>query len=217
MGVIGSALGIRWMDPLAALGVAAMVLHMGFGGIADALGQLTDTCDKSVVKAVRQAANRVSGTTKVSGCRARAMGSHWYVEVEVFPDEYVESASAVDNLAARVQYEVLSSVKDASECLVRVRQTPELEADQIAHMVQLQTPREIDVHARKVLDEHLPEVEAVTRTMTHFVSESPSVEVWIKVSPDKTVFECQDIALKARRLLMGEHSNLAWAKVHLAL
>jgi len=212
VGVVGARLGVPALDPLAALGVAAMVFQMGGGIAADAIGQLTDTTDEAIVAAVKRAARSVTGTTEVCSARARAMGSHWLVEVEVIADSLVSSASAADYFAAKVQYAVLAAVSDAKECLVRVR-TSTARCPMVAR---LSTPHEIDARVREVLAAE-PEINAVMRTMAHFEGLAPSVEVWIKVSPNSTVFDCQRIATGARNALLATDLSLADAQVHLAL
>lgn len=212
VGVAGSWFGIRCLDPIAALGVAIMVFRMGADVAVDALGQLTDTTDDSIVSAVKRAAAKVSGTAGVKNVRARAMGSTWLAEVEVLPDEFVQSASAADHLAARVQCAVRAAVPDASECLVRVN-TGNFGCEAMARMP---TPREIDVQVKQLL-KALPEIHATTRTMTHFLDGAPSVEVWIKVSPEHSIGECTQIAERARSVLLAGESSLVSAQVHLAL
>jgi len=212
IGVLGSWLGVRWLDPLAALVVAGMVLCMGAGIAADALGQLTDTTDEAIVAAVETAARGVTGATSVSGARARAMGSHWLVDLEVVPDEFVLSASAADHLAARVRQAVLGAVEDAQECLVHVRTS----TTQTAPVAHLPTPREIDSRVRQAL-EALPEIRSVVRTLTHFDKLAPSVEVLMEIARASTVSDGCRIADSARSAIHASLPEVASVQVHLAL
>lgn len=212
VGVLGAQLGLRWLDPLAAVVVAAMVIRMGAGAAADALGQLTDTTDEAIVAAVERAARSVEGTTSVCDVRARAMGSHWLVDMEVVPDEFVLSASAADHLALRVRQAVLAAVKDAKECLVRVRTS----ATQCPMVARLPTPQEIDSVVRHAL-ETVPDIKAVARTMTHFDALAPSVEILLEVSPACTVSDGRRIAENARNAVLASRPGLSSVEVHLAL
>jgi cation diffusion facilitator family transporter len=211
VGVAGSRLGLRSLDPLAAIGVAVMVFNMGLGISVDALGQLTDTTDEKLVGLVKQAARRVVGPTRVLGARARAMGSSWLAEVEVEPDQFVASATAVDHLAAKVRVAVLDAVPTIDECMVNVRSS----VARSRILASLATPQELDERVRATLAK-LPEVE-VTRTMAHFVNFEPSVDVWVKVRPARTVDECHGTAARARTLLLDSVRDISSAEFHLVL
>jgi len=217
VGVVGSWWGITWFDPFAALLVAGMVLNMGVGVALDAMGQLTDTTDEAIVGSVRRAAQAVVGIGNVSTTRARAMGSHWLIDMEVVPDEFVLTASAADQLAARVRHAVLSEVGDAKECLVHVRTpaTPLIGATD-GQVVGLPTPREIDSSVRGAL-EAIPGIKAVTRTLAHFDANAASVEVLVEVPSGCTVSEGRQLAESARGAILGSQPNLASVQIHLAL
>lgn len=214
VGVAGARFGMRALDPVAALVVAGMVFKMGVNIAADALGQLTDTTDRGIVTAVERAARGVPGVAAVFRARARAAGSHWLVEVDVMPGQFVTSLSAADHLAACVQHTVLNKVKDAVECLVRVR-TSTLPCPTCTLDVS-PTPQEIDASVRGCL-QAVPGVKAVSRTMTHFSASFPSVEVWIEVASDRSVEHCSHIASAARDAILSSEPALQQALIHLAL
>lgn len=214
VGVWGARLGFPLLDPVAALGVSLMIMKMGVEVATDALGQLTDTTDEAMVYKIKRAARSVQGAKAVLSAKARSMGSHWLVEVEVSPDEHVRTASAADQLAACVQHAVLEAVADAKECSVRVRSgTPQ---GSCSRAPAAPTPREIDEKAREVI-EATPGIEGVAMTMTKFQRFAPSVDVFIRVAPERTVAECGALAESARRALLAEEPKLTEVNVHLAL
>uniref|UniRef100_A0A7S2QIL7 Cation efflux protein cytoplasmic domain-containing protein n=1 Tax=Zooxanthella nutricula TaxID=1333877 RepID=A0A7S2QIL7_9DINO len=178
-----------------------MVLKMGAGVAVDALGQLTDTTDDSIVAAVKRAARGEASVAEVLGARARAAGSSWLVEVEVVPDRFVVSASAMDHLAANVQRAVIASVPDVTECLAMVH-TGAFRGPAAAL---LPTPRMIDKHVRETV-EHAPGNLAVSRTVAHFAGAKPSVEVWVDVSQSCTLAEGAATAAAARDALIASEA-----------
>jgi len=209
-GVAGAFLGLPWLDPLAACAVGIMVLNMGFGGVADAVGQLTDTTDEDVVRTVERAARSVPCVLSVSGVRARAMGSSWLAEVTVIPNMYVITASAAEHLGALVQKAVLKAVPDTTECSVRVRSCSRRE------LSRLPTPLQIDGQVKCAML-RVPEIQGVTRTMTHFEEGAPWVEVWIEVAPTLSVSDCKRVAQDAHTELLASEPHIAKAEFHLAL
>jgi len=212
VGVIGARFGQPILDPIAALVVAGMVLKMGAGVAVDALGQLTDTTDDAIVAAVKRAARGVASVAKVPGARARAAGSSWLVEVEVMPDMFVVSASAMDHLAARVQRAVLDAVADVKECLVRVHTG----AFQRHAADQLPTPRDIDRHVRETLA-HAPGSPGVSRVVAHFTERKPSVEVWVDVPRHRTLSEGAATAAAARDALLASELGFDVVQIHVEL
>lgn len=213
IGVIGTLFGFPILDPLAAIGVAVMVLRMGAGIAVDALSQLTDTTDEGIVRSVEAAALLVPGAVSVNEVRARAMGSHWHVETVVTPSTFVLSVTAAAHLAAQVRRGVLSAVPQVQECMVRVHSST---IEHLSKLEQLPDPQEVDTQVRQVLGA-VPEVREVKRTMTHYdiTTLSPVVEVWIEVSPELSIFECKLIAESSRRMLLD--SELAFSSVHIHL
>ena len=73
VGIGGSLLGLKWLDPLAGIAVGSMVLWMGLRILFEALAQLTDTSDYEVVQAVREVAGGVDGIENVDHIRSRSM------------------------------------------------------------------------------------------------------------------------------------------------
>ena len=119
VGIGGSLLGWRVLDPLAGLVVAAMVAAMGVRIGADALAQLTDTADYLLVQRATKSAEKVVGVERVSEVRNRGMGGTALVDLAIQVDPLL-SASAAHKVAEEVRYAVLDDGDDISEVLVHV-------------------------------------------------------------------------------------------------
>ena len=119
VGIGGSLMGWRVLDPLAGLVVAAMVAAMGVRIGADALAQLTDTADYLLVQRATKSAEKVVGVERVSEVRNRGMGGTALVDLAIQVDPLL-SASAAHKVAEEVRYAVLDDGDDISEVLVHV-------------------------------------------------------------------------------------------------
>lgn len=83
LGIAGSILGYRRLDPLAGLLVAGMVSWMGLRIAFEAIAQLTDTSDYAVVQAVESVAREVDGINSVDHIRSRSMGGNNMVDLAI--------------------------------------------------------------------------------------------------------------------------------------
>eukprot|EP00929_Paragymnodinium_shiwhaense_P112209 TRINITY_DN80472_c0_g1_i1.p1 TRINITY_DN80472_c0_g1~~TRINITY_DN80472_c0_g1_i1.p1 ORF type:complete len:554 (+),score=94.35 TRINITY_DN80472_c0_g1_i1:50-1711(+) len=211
LGILGARFGVSTFDPLAALGVAILVLRMGASVGADALAQLTDTTDESVVRVAKHAA-MVSGTAGVYGVKARAMGSHWQIELTVVPSQTGISISAGNHLAARVRKAVMTALPSTEACMVCVRCGSEDKLPQPG----LPCPDQVDSQVKRALAD-VEGVQGVSRTVTHYTKQSSIVEVWVDFPAEHRVSECASIAEEARRKILASAPHFAEAHIHLAL
>jgi cation diffusion facilitator family transporter len=94
VGIIGSRIGMPWLDPLAALAVGGLVLKTAWGIFRDASHVLTDGFDETDLEKLRQAIGQINGVQAVKDLRARAHGSNVLIDVVV---EVYQDLSVVDS------------------------------------------------------------------------------------------------------------------------
>ena len=169
VGIGGSLLGWRVLDPLAGLVVAAMVAAMGVRIGADALAQLTDTADYLLVQRATKSAEKVVGVERVSEVRNRGMGGTALVDLAIQVDPLL-SASAAHKVAEEVRYAVLDDGDDISEVLVHVDVSLHDASCplQVQALHSARTPVDVEAQARDVLLNSSPEVVEVPRVVVHY-------------------------------------------------
>jgi cation diffusion facilitator family transporter len=107
-GVVGSKLGVKFLDPVAAIVIAIIILRIGFKVSWSSINELLDiTPDSEILVKIRKTAQSVTGVEHVKRFRARKTGPYIYVDVEI---EIDESMSVLES--HKVAEEVKSSLRN---------------------------------------------------------------------------------------------------------
>lgn len=106
-GVAGARLGIRVLDPIAAIFVAVIILRIGFSVSRGALNELLDISpEPKTLEKIKETAQSVSGVEHIGRFRARKTGPYIYVDIEVEIDEsmtVLDSHSAAEEVKSRLR------------------------------------------------------------------------------------------------------------------
>jgi cation diffusion facilitator family transporter len=116
---IGSIAGADWMDPMAGLVVAVMILVMLRRSAGRILGRLLDAVDPDLVDQAEATARRVSGVMAVGDVRMRWHGHRVLITmlVEVDPEATVRRGHEI---AQNVTHELMHAFPFAVDALVHV-------------------------------------------------------------------------------------------------
>lgn len=106
-GIVGSQLGWRWMDPVAGLAVALVILRTAWQIGIEAAHTLTDGFDAEALQRIRAQVAQVDGVLQVRQLRARHLGNTVAVEatVAVSPHLGVTEAHVISD---RVEHMLLA-------------------------------------------------------------------------------------------------------------
>ena len=199
VGIAGSLMGWRFLDPLAGVLVAGMVSWMGIRISIEALGQLTDTSDYGVVQAVESVAREVEGVNSVDHIRSRSMGGSSLVDLAIQVDPKM-SASSAHRLAEEVRLRVMDDASELadepiSEVLVHVDTAPHDSTcplqTSVMGALRSHTAVEADVRSELLL---LPEVTAVPRVQVFYLDGGLAVEAQCRMLEHLTVSELREVA-----------------------
>lgn len=106
VGVLGARMGLPWLDPLAGLVVAGVIIRTAYHIGIDSARSLMDGFDVASQKELRRRAAGVAGVVRVHSLRARSVGNLVYVDVTigVKPNLTIVEAHAVsDGVEAALQ------------------------------------------------------------------------------------------------------------------
>ncbi len=111
IGIMGSLLGVRWLDPVAAGLVGLMVGKMGFSFTWDALQDLSDRAlDEDATERMRSLLLATPGVRDVHGLRTRKMGDMALVDAHILVDPTL-SVSEGHYIAERARKEILKEAR----------------------------------------------------------------------------------------------------------
>jgi hypothetical protein len=150
-GIIGAMLGLPWADPVAAIGVAAMILYVAFRIGKESVEELIDTAvDPKTQEEARQTIMAVPGVLDTHELRTRRMGSQVYADVHIRVAQFI-SVSEGHHIGDKV----MKALKDRFEQMTDVVVHIDSEDDSVPPVVDTQPQRpEIERGVVSVLDRH---------------------------------------------------------------
>jgi len=120
-GIVGAKLGVHVLDPLAAVLVAALILHSSLKGIWEAMQGLMDkSLEPEVLQRMEAAALGVDGVAGVGPVKSREIGQRIWVELDVFTagDQTLQDA---EQLRREVTQALRGCVDRPGEVVVHLR------------------------------------------------------------------------------------------------
>jgi hypothetical protein len=144
-------LGLPWADPVAAIGVAAMILYVAFRIGKESVEELIDTAvDPKTQEEARQTIMAVPGVLDTHELRTRRMGSQVYADVHIRVAQFI-SVSEGHHIGDKV----MKALKDRFEQMIDVVVHIDSEDDSVPPVVDTQPQRpEIERGVVSVLDRH---------------------------------------------------------------
>jgi len=217
VGIAGSLLGCRILDPLAGIVVAGLVSWMGIRIGVESLSQLTDTSDYDMVERIGDIARGVPGVKGVNHIRCRSMGGSSLVDLAIQVDPML-SASCAHRLAEEVRWTVADKQEGVSEVLVHVDTTAhDVTCPLQDSIVQRLRPHtQVEEQVREKLLE-IDEITSVPRVQVHYLPEGLAIEAQAAMLEDLTISELRPIADRARRRLLASATDISSVRIGLSL
>ncbi len=121
IGIAGAIfLHIHWLDAIAAIIVAGMIVFMGLQMIKDSVMELVDTAlDPDRVKEIHQFIEHIDGVKNVHMLRTRKMGGNALADVHVQVDSHI-SVSEGHHIAERVMNNLTTQFPELQDVTVHI-------------------------------------------------------------------------------------------------
>lgn len=192
VGVGGSLLGYRFLDPLAAVIVGFMILRMGAKFSYEAIQELIDTgLSDEEVKRIRTTLRETPGVLDLHELRTRRMANRVLADAHIQVDARI-SVSEGHLIAERARARVLAGHPDVLDLLVHV--DAEQDLDSGISSKELPEREVLLAHLRVLLGEELPQFE---KTLLHYLGRRVEAEVFL---PPEVCFDPSHVARLERRL-----------------
>jgi cation diffusion facilitator family transporter len=118
--VLGTILGQRWLEPLAAMMIGLVITWQGIQSVREGMGVLMDRApDPELVDLLREAALAVPGVRRVDDVRIHPLGTHLRVDLEIAVDGNLAVREGHD-IAHRVERALVDAHKRVEEVAVHV-------------------------------------------------------------------------------------------------
>jgi cation diffusion facilitator family transporter len=127
-GIGGSLIGFYYLDSVAAIVVALMILKMGVSLARRALHELVDTgLPHEDLEAIRRAIQAVNGVKTIHALRTRRMGGRALVDVHIIVDERL-SVSEGHQIAEAVRARLIEEIHPVADVMVHIDTEDDMQA-----------------------------------------------------------------------------------------
>ncbi len=173
-GIIGSILGFRILDPLAAVIIAGMIIKMGIDYGLNSIKELVDTgVSKEKIIQIEDIINSIDGVKKIHQFRNRTMGQDIFIDVHILVDPFI-SVSEGHHIAQKVHKKLLDNFTEISDVTIHV----DPEDDEIASpSINLPSRKELELNLLNDWLEKFPEIEKWT---IHYIDGQLTLDIVIK-------------------------------------
>lgn len=200
IGVAGTIAGYTYLDALAAIVVAAMIIWMGgrmaWGGVQD----LIDTgVAPGKVREIEQTVKNVDGVRDAHDLRTRRMGNEVYLDGHVMVDPKL-SVSEGHRIGEAVRHRLRNEHSNITDITIHIDAEDDEAYQRSAHL-----PLRPDADA--LLDEYwaqVPEARLITRRVYHYLDGKLHVEVHLPLESCADVGQADDAARRLRQAVAGD-------------
>lgn len=189
----GAMLGLLWLDVLAAIAVAAIIIHIGWKFTWDSVQELVDTGlspdDTEMLKII---ARSTDGVLNVHELRSRRMGQDILLDIHlvVRPEISVSEGH-------QIGMQVVAGMRNALENILDINFHIDAENDEDLFPTTEKLPSRAEVGG--IIAEHLGEIPQRSRLRLHYLKNKLHLEIFLDESDPETVFTPENV----RRHLEG--------------
>jgi len=120
IGVSGTMLGIEYLDALAAIGVAIMIIKIGWDFSVRSIRELVDTgLEPDTVETINKAILKVDGVKQLHSLRSRRMGGDALVDVHILVPPKL-SVSEGHFIGEKVREQLIKQVDEVTDVMVHI-------------------------------------------------------------------------------------------------
>ncbi|MDD5176917.1 MAG: cation diffusion facilitator family transporter [Sterolibacterium sp.] len=194
VGLSGSLLGFRFLDPVAAIIVGFMILRMGLKFTYEAMRELVDTAlSDEEVERIRTTLRSTAGVVGLHELRTRRMAHQVLADAHIQVDARI-SVSEGHRIAEMARKRVLQQHPEVLDVLVHI--DAEEDTDPSLRLVETELPEREELldHLRTLLSPDLPPFE---KTLLHYLGNRVEAEIFL---PQEICFDQDQVFRIERRL-----------------
>ena len=193
--VFGSYFRIPYLDAIAALFIAILILRMGIKMIRNGLRELVDTgVDDVTLEKIKQIIFATHGVAEIHMLRTRMLGGNIFVDVHIIVDPRI-TVSEGHHISDQVQKNLRDDIENITDVTVHI--DPE---DDEKFMPSLQSPNRPDL-LNSIEDkiQHLPGYHEIKKINLHYLDGKVEIELFMPMSSYQP-----DLAQKYQNALAGQ-------------
>lgn len=208
VGVGGTMMGFQFLDAVAAIGVAAMIIKIGWDLALQSVRELVDTAlERETVESINETIMNVDGVRELHSLRTRRMGGEALVDVHVLVSPKL-SVSEGHHIGEKVREQVVKQVDDVTDVMVHI----DPEDDEVMARSDQLPQRQKMVKLLKSYWRAIPEAGFIDNITLHYLDGKIHVELTLPLDKMESQQHAQDVA---KRLIDAstEDKNIADTRV----
>ncbi|WP_144780280.1 cation diffusion facilitator family transporter [Marinobacter maritimus] len=183
----GAMLGLLWLDVLAAVAIAIIIIHIGWKFTWDSVQELVDTGlspdDTEMLTAI---ARSTDGVLNVHELRSRRMGQDILLDIHlvVRPEISVSEGH-------QIGMQVVAGMRDALENILDINFHIDAENDEDEYPTIEKLPSRAEVTS--IIAEHLGEIPQRSRLRLHYLRNKLHLEIFLDEPGPETIFTPENV------------------------
>jgi len=173
VGISSQLLGIPYMDALAAIVVAIMIIVMGFRLAKKAFAELIDTSlDNELIRQVKELIESNESVREIHSLRSRSMGGLGYVDAEILVNPRL-SVSEAHHIAFSLEQAIKTSFSQIIDVSIHVDPLTESGHDSVTDL----PPRAEILHLLNTAWDDSPCSDAIEQIHLHYLKSQIEIDV----------------------------------------
>ncbi|WP_304985066.1 cation diffusion facilitator family transporter [Coxiella-like endosymbiont] len=179
--VIGTRLGITYLDSIGALIIALLILRMGLKMIWKNIQELIDAAvDDETLEKITNIISTVPGVLSIHQLRTRSHGGNIFIDVHIQVTSNI-SVSEGHYISEQVHVNLMKNISHVADVTMHI--DPENDATSTP-LVNL--PNREDIHRLlKVHCQNLPSFKEIRRTILHYLDSKVYIEIYLPLTAVK--------------------------------
>lgn len=229
LGVGGSILGIKFLDPLAGLVVSGMIFKAGLETGHQSILELVDAAIPAEdLDPIKETILKVEGVKGCHRLRGRRAGSSLYLDVHIEVDPFV-SVSAAHGIGETVRHQIHESHPEVTEVFIHIdpsiSQFSPTKMDEQKLSEGLVVPnrnncvddKAIEAAVHNAVSSKLSKQMVVERITHHVLQGKVLLEVEVSMPPEMLIRDAMEVAKEAEEQVLKTDTNIVHVSFQLSL
>ena len=208
VGVGGTMMGFQYLDAIAAIGVAGMIVKIGWDLCVQSVRELVDSAlEPETIEAINTSIMNVDGVRELHSLRTRRMGSDGLVDVHVLVNPKL-SVSEGHFIGEKVREKLIEQIDDVTDVMVHV----DAEDDEMQDATENLPQRHEIIDQLKAQWTSIPEAKLIDNIVLHYLDGKIHVELTLPLEKMESQQHAADVSARLQAVCEGA-KNIAGAKV----
>ncbi|KAH9625571.1 hypothetical protein KSS87_009924 [Heliosperma pusillum] len=225
IGVGGTILGVRYLDPLAGLVVSGMILKAGLESGHQSILELVDAAvPQQQLDPYRKSIIQVEGVKGCHRLRARRAGSFLHLDVHIEVDSFA-SVSAAHHIGENVRRRIHKSHPEIAEVFIHIDPLiPQISSDVKEHVEEGGKSANVSLEqddiykiVSGIFSSQFSETMTVEHITPHLLRNKILLDIEVSMPPNIMISDAMLMAQEAKKEILGSISNVVQVNIQLRL